>query len=55
MLLSGAGFKGAFWIRGRLKDEKCRHAENYEGCRYESDARASRAACLWGATLQPRC
>ena len=55
MLLSGAGFKAAFWIRDRLKDEKCRHAENDEGCGCESDARASHAACLRGATLQARC
>ena len=55
MLLSGAAFKAEFWIRDRLKDEKCRHAENDEGAAARATARASHAACLRGTTLQARC
>ena len=36
-------------------EEKCRHAENDDGCDCESGARASHAAYLRGATLQARC
>src|SRR4029453_16872300 len=36
-------------------EEKCRHAENHDGCDCESGARASPAACLWGTTLQRCC
>jgi hypothetical protein len=38
-----------------LKDEKCRHAENDDGCDCESEADASRALCVWRRTLQARC
>src|ERR1700757_2726979 len=49
------GIHNRVWRSRWSKDEKYRHAENQKSCGCQSEARASRVACFWGATLQARC